>query len=75
MNRRRVIRGIAVCATTLLVAYAGYKAWWTPAIGGEPTSGETAPDFTLLDQSGTAHTLSRLLNQGPVVVSFYRGYW
>ncbi len=33
------------------------------------------PDFTLLDPRGTAVTLSQLLAQGPVVMTFYRGQW
>ena len=38
-------------------------------------SGEQAPDFTLPDVFGNAVTLSELLKQGPVVVTFYRGEW
>lgn len=37
--------------------------------------GEQAPDFTLPDALGNAVTLSHLLGQGPVVISFYRGAW
>ena len=37
--------------------------------------GEQAPDFTLPDVLGNAVTLSYLLRQGPVVVTFYRGAW
>src|SRR5258706_12910939 len=37
--------------------------------------GTQAPDFTLLDARGTAVTLSQLLTQGPVVMTFYRGAW
>jgi len=37
--------------------------------------GETAPDFTLEDQSGNKVTLSSARNSGPVVLVFYRGYW
>jgi len=36
---------------------------------------EQAPDFTLLDPRGTAVRLSHLLEQGPVVITFYRGAW
>ena len=35
--------------------------------------GETAPDFTLNDQSGKQTTLSKA--KMPVVLVFYRGYW
>ncbi len=34
--------------------------------------GEQAPDFTLPDALGKVVTLSHLLKQGPVVITFYR---
>jgi len=37
--------------------------------------GTRAPDFTLPDVHGRAVTLSALLGQGPVVLTFYRGEW
>ena len=37
--------------------------------------GTLAPDFTLPDVYGRAVTLSALLGQGPVVLTFYRGEW
>jgi len=37
--------------------------------------GERAPDFTLPDALGQPVTLSHLLQQGPVVLTFYRGAW
>jgi peroxiredoxin len=37
--------------------------------------GEHAPDFTLLDALGESVTLSELLANGPVVLTFYRGEW
>jgi peroxiredoxin len=37
--------------------------------------GEQAPDFTLLDALDKPVTLSHLLEQGPVVIAFYRGEW
>jgi peroxiredoxin Q/BCP len=33
--------------------------------------GDTAPDFTLLDETGTSRALSSYLAQGPVVLFFY----
>jgi thioredoxin-dependent peroxiredoxin len=35
--------------------------------------GDTVPDFTLPDQTGTDRTLSELLSSGPVVLFFYPG--
>jgi peroxiredoxin len=37
--------------------------------------GAQAPDFTLPDALGNAVTLSHLLAQGSVVITFYRGEW
>jgi signal transduction histidine kinase len=39
------------------------------------TEGAQAPDFTLPDAFGNPVTLSHLLQQGPVVLTFYRGAW
>jgi thioredoxin-dependent peroxiredoxin len=33
--------------------------------------GDTAPEFTLSDQSGVAHSLTAMLEDGPVVLFFY----
>jgi len=37
--------------------------------------GASAPAFELPSQSGDRHTLEALLAQGPVAVTFYRGFW
>jgi peroxiredoxin len=37
--------------------------------------GEPAPDFTLPDATGRHVKLSKRLQEGPVVISFYRGEW
>jgi hypothetical protein len=37
--------------------------------------GAKAPDFELPNPAGESVRLSRLLESGPVVVSFYRGVW
>lgn len=37
--------------------------------------GDKAPDFTLKDAKGGEVTLSKLLQQGPVVLTWYRGGW
>jgi len=39
------------------------------------TEGAQAPDFTLPDAFGNPVTLSHLLEQGPVILTFYRGEW
>src|SRR5947207_4808325 len=40
-----------------------------------PKVGERAPDFTLPDQLGRQVSLADELEQGPVVLVFYRGEW
>jgi peroxiredoxin Q/BCP len=36
-----------------------------------PKLGELAPDFTVTDVDGVVLTLSKLVEQGPVVLAFY----
>jgi len=43
--------------------------------GRVPKAGSQAPDFTLPNAVGIPKTLSRELQTGPVVVTFYRGIW
>jgi len=38
-------------------------------------AGDTAPDFLLPDAHGRLHSSERLRQEGPLVVSFYRGGW
>lgn len=38
-------------------------------------SGDRAPDFTLPNAAGGSVSLGSLLEQGPVVLTFYRGEW
>jgi peroxiredoxin len=37
--------------------------------------GDTAPDFLLPDENGRLHSSKDLRDEGPLVVSFYRGGW
>lgn len=37
--------------------------------------GETAPDFDLADTTGQPVRSADLLARGPLVVTFYRGFW
>jgi len=37
--------------------------------------GETAPDFSYMDRNGKQGTLYKLLEKGPVVINFFRGFW
>lgn len=38
-------------------------------------AGDTAPAFTLIDPNGKPVSSAELLDQGPLVVTFYRGVW
>ncbi|RZL12598.1 MAG: AhpC/TSA family protein [Hymenobacter sp.] len=44
-------------------------------VGHALTAGQPAPDFTLPNAAGEPVTLATLLQQGPVVLFFYRGNW
>ncbi len=37
--------------------------------------GDTVPDFTLPDATGNDFQMAKLLEKGPVVLTFYRGHW
>lgn len=47
------------------------------ALRGAPIdAGDPAPDFTLLDQDGRPHTLSKeRVSRDAVILIFYRGHW
>ena len=38
-------------------------------------TGQVAPDFALPDANGNSVSLAKLLREGPVVLTFYRGHW
>lgn len=38
-------------------------------------AGESAPEFTMKDQHGNLLSLGGLLQKGPVVINFFRGFW
>lgn len=38
-------------------------------------AGDRAPDFSLPDSGGKLVSSSRLLSKGPIVLTFYRGFW
>jgi peroxiredoxin len=37
--------------------------------------GETAPNFTFIGQSNNPSNLYKMLENGPVLINFFRGYW
>lgn len=74
MSARRIglVFGVLVLAGLLI---AGYLLWWTPLRDVPTAIGQQAPDFDLPDESGNRVTLTSLLETGPAVLIFYRGYW
>ncbi len=34
-----------------------------------------APDFELVDSTGTRQRLSEMVSHGPLILIFYRGHW
>ena len=75
VRRYDALRRLGGLAVLCAILYAGYRAWWTPAIGGAPSTGSPAPEFTLTNQQGDLIALTDLTRNGPVIVAFYRGYW
>ena len=67
----------AVIASFLLATVLGWVAcnWNLKTRTPPPALKATAPAFSLPDHTGTTVTLASLLEKGPAVVVFYRGYW
>jgi cytochrome oxidase Cu insertion factor (SCO1/SenC/PrrC family) len=62
--------------TLAFLVGAVVSAGVTAQTGVKPVAvGETAPDFTLVDQRGNKVRLSDSKGKSPVVLVFYRGYW
>ncbi len=70
----RLAAGANLLLAGLFVFYLYGFSSWLPASLSAPRAGETAPDFTLIDQRGDSVTLSALRG-APVVLVFYRGFW
>jgi FtsH-binding integral membrane protein len=71
--RIRVLGGLNLLLAGLFVV--GFCYGMVLPAGSPPVVGETAPDFTLADQTDKEVTLSEALSTGPVLLMFYRGYW
>ena len=63
----------ATAAHTIDAGIAQVEAAGTAGHALQP--GQAAPNFTLPDANGQPQTLTSLLQQGPVVLTFYRGNW
>ena len=68
--------GLAVGLLALIGSLiVGYLLWWTPLRDVPTAIGQKAPEFDLPDEAGNRVTLSSLLETGPALLLFYRGYW
>jgi len=72
-----LVRAVLLAACAWHAAAAGAED--LPGVGAKrPTPlavGDMAPDFTLTDSEGHAHTLSADRGRHVVILVFYRGYW
>jgi hypothetical protein len=70
MLERRGLRLALPMALMVVLALAG-----TGVMAEVQEEGAAVPDFTLPTLEGTPHTLSERLEEGPVVLVFFRGVW
>ena len=59
----------------LILWFASLLTYWPLEEPSGLKVGERAPDFTAIDQNGKEIRMSDHLNEGKVVVTFYRGAW
>ena len=71
LNLNRLAASVAVLA---LVAASAAQVHRLPKPQIESAAGQTAPDFSLRDQSGKEFRLSAVRGNR-VLLIFYRGYW
>lgn len=48
-----------------------FASLMTALLATTPAVGDVAPDFTAKDIDGTALTLSKLVEEGPVILAFF----
>ena len=70
VRRRSAVLGASAALLTALAGGCRLQPRDPPKTAAEP-----APDFTLPDHEGNDVALADLLQQGPVVLIFYRGHW
>lgn len=72
-----MLKNISLSAiyATVLVLFFAIGAFAQMAPKDVIKVGDTAPDFTLSDNSGNKITLSEAVKTAPVVLVFYRGSW
>ena len=88
--RSKIVSSVVTTLSVLIIGLFLFSFFiasrWLPAAHGAPQVSQKAPDFSLVDTSGKAVTLSELLttpiagqaaSSSPkgVLLIFYRGYW
>jgi peptidoglycan/LPS O-acetylase OafA/YrhL len=68
------IIGLMAVLLSLFFLYVFFPASRIPEMRGVAV-GEAAPPFTLISQNNVATSLTDALEQGPVMLVFYRGHW
>jgi cytochrome oxidase Cu insertion factor (SCO1/SenC/PrrC family) len=72
----RAKRVIAIILALLLVlVFVGARMYFVSTRGTALVEQAPAPDFTLTDHRNEKVSLASLLERGPAVVVFYRGFW
>jgi hypothetical protein len=76
MARLPFVRLLQRAALAAALVGAGGCGFWFLETRTAPVAAERrAPPFVLPDHTGAPVSLERLLERGPVVVVFYRGFW
>ncbi len=75
LSRRQMLaRSLALCVPAGAAALLTGCAKLVPRSAGPPAKAK-APPFSLVDHRGKTRTLAELIERGPALVVFYRGFW
>ena len=74
-NKPRILLTLMTCFSLMLTGISQARIEAAAQRTAPVAVGDTAPDFTLEDQSGKKVSLSDARGKNPVVLVFYRGYW
>lgn len=74
-DRYAIMAGMGKLGVHALLAAALAVVTPALAVAATPAVGEAAPDFELPSAAGETHSLSAALEEGPLVVVFYRAFW
>ena len=74
-RRRFLSRNGFLIALAAVALGAYFFVFRVTTRGGGAVAGGAAVEFSLPDQLGRTSTLAALVEHGPAVLFFYRGYW